>query len=34
MLIDMAAQGGGEGTHVHQKIELGYFYKCLERANI
>ncbi|CAM6048387.1 unnamed protein product [Sphagnum compactum] len=33
MLIDMAAQGGGKGTHVHQKIELGYFYECLQRIN-
>ncbi|KAH8961011.1 hypothetical protein BDL97_05G027900 [Sphagnum fallax] len=33
MLIDMAAQGGGKGTHVHQKIELGYFFKCLQMIN-
>ncbi|KAH9561660.1 hypothetical protein CY35_05G034200 [Sphagnum magellanicum] len=33
MLIDVAAQGEGEGTHVHEKIELGYFYKCLQRIN-
>ncbi|CAK9226349.1 unnamed protein product [Sphagnum troendelagicum] len=33
MLIDMAAQAGGKGTHVHQKIELGYFFKCLQMIN-
>ncbi|KAH9561654.1 hypothetical protein CY35_05G033700 [Sphagnum magellanicum] len=33
MLVDMAAQGGDKGTHLHQKIELGYFYKCLQRIN-
>jgi len=36
MLIEMATQGGDEGTNVykgHKKIELAHFFECMQGVN-